>query len=279
MQCLAATQDLKQLIKLICLSSVKKGEKKKYRLEDLLQVLCTKFITIDFKEREPLSLFDKTSGRLVDIEETILRTLILMGNVPTNVNFYICSNELLELFCSFESGKREVFKYIIEKSEAECRKSLRDIADKIEEMEKQIEDAKAEISIRDNVKKEVSQQAVSKKDDADYLLNEIKSQIKIYPDPEKTAKTISEQLRNITKQIKDKFDSMDRQRLLNLIIDTSFDCGFALRESAWAEIDKEENLEILESLLILSFIKNKEISFWHWRIYILEHKELWKYLI
>lgn len=237
------------------------------------------FITIDFEEREPLSLFDKTSGRLVDIEETIFRTLILMGNVPTNVNFYICSNELLELFCFFESRKREVFKDIIEKSEAECRKNLKDIADKIEEMEKQIEDSKAEISIQDNVKKEVSQQAVSKKDDADYLLHEIKSQIKIYPDPEKTAKTISEQLRNIIKQNKEKFDSMDRQRLLNLIIDTSFDCGFALRESAWAELDKEENLEILKSLLILSFIKNNEKSFWHWRIYILEHKELWKYLI
>ncbi len=279
MQCLTATQDLKQLIKFIYLSSVKKGEKKIFRLENLLKVLCTMFITIDFEEREPLSLFDKTSGRLVDIEETIFRTLILMGNVPTNVNFYICSNELLELFCFFESRKREVFKDIIEKSEAECRKNLKDIADKIEEMEKQIEDSKAEISIQDNVKKEVSQQAVSKKDDADYLLHEIKSQIKIYPDPEKTAKTISEQLRNIIKQNKEKFDSMDRQRLLNLIIDTSFDCGFALRESAWAELDKEENLEILKSLLILSFIKNNEKSFWHWRIYILEHKELWKYLI
>ena len=43
-------------------------------------------------------------------------------------------------------------------------------------------------------------------------------------------------------------------------------------------IDQEENVDILKSILALSHISNQEISFWRWRIYILEHQSLWHYL-
>jgi len=48
--------------------------------------------------------------------------------------------------------------------------------------------------------------------------------------------------------------------------------------AAWEQIDAEQDLAILKSLALLSLVNEQSQSFWRWRIYMLEHKDLWPYL-
>lgn len=69
-------------------------------------------------------------------------------------------------------------------------------------------------------------------------------------------------------------DEDSPEGLLAKIYFASSEAGFALKGSAWQEIDEETYLAILRGVLALSLIKENESSFWNFRIHILEQAHL-----
>lgn len=274
---LHATQDIKQIIELI-------HHTKKFQLQQLLDVLTKSFITISFEEREPLLFFIRSDEGLVTIEEAFMQTMGKMAGIPTYRDFYISSAELLDIFSSYENENRKAFKKIITKNERQCRKELDTIASLVEQMKKEAEPepVKNPNAVTIDVKGAITLPSHQISPEEAYLVDEIFFQKEKYEDPEEIgrhfAKAFNTLLKNLEKQ--GNFpDDGDRNYYLTSIYRASFTMGFALRESAWTDIDEEQNLDVLKNILILSLINNREINFWRWRIYLLEHKNLWHYLI
>ncbi|MCP4138545.1 MAG: hypothetical protein GY754_46735 [bacterium] len=277
---LGVLQDIDQLIEFVC--PEKAGEQdRKFPLEELLDVLCKNFITIAFQEREPLSLLSRKTGTLETIDEIMERTFMLMRGMPTKVNFHITGPELLELFCRYENNKRKTFKKIIKKNDADCRKKLHEVEKTIQELKQRVE--KSQADTEEDSEKSNPEIVIPGSKEEKFIIEEVRSQIEHFDEPEKTTAVTGKQLRSMIKENgqfpETSLTSLSRQDLLSGIIKATHQLGFALRESAWAEIDKEENIEILQALLLLALVDSREMNFWHWRIYVLEHKELWPLLI
>lgn len=59
----------------------------------------------------------------------------------------------------------------------------------------------------------------------------------------------------------------------------TFEAGFGIGESAWAQLDQTKDIEVLKRLLALAAVDNQERSFWRWRKHIFETPELWGQLL
>ena len=69
-----------------------------------------------------------------------------------------------------------------------------------------------------------------------------------------------------------------RDECLALIYEFSYQAQLFLTEPAWAAVDAEEDLEVLNALLVLARIKRNELHFHNWCVYLFHHKELWPLL-
>nr|VFK52386.1 MAG: hypothetical protein BECKTUN1418F_GA0071002_10082 [Candidatus Kentron sp. TUN]VFK52899.1 MAG: hypothetical protein BECKTUN1418E_GA0071001_10112 [Candidatus Kentron sp. TUN] len=103
-----------------------------------------------------------------------------------------------------------------------------------------------------------------------YIMKQVDRQTERFAEEVESIKHIGKKLQWLITEISTLLEGQNREHYLRGIYDATVQNGFALRETAWAAIDQEENVEILKSLFALSMIDNKEMQFWHWRIHILD---------
>lgn len=290
MQWLNTTCDLKTLIRFTCLPREKTKQETrdrgsgKFKLKDLLRAVCRMFIHIPLEEREPLLLFSIEQERLHTIGDMFARTFMLMGGARDDVNFYMSPSELFDIFCKFEpdQDKKNELKEIIENTAKENREYLDKIRLQIEELKKEGENTVEEIVPSSGAAVVQSPEQPGEENMEQVIISSALSQKTEIPDPEALAKSFTigfkKFIDNNKEDLAEFLDNGDRKSLLKKIIEISFKTGIALKEKAWKDIDKEKRIPVLKSLLFLVLIKNDEYNFWHWRIYLLEHKSLWKYI-
>jgi len=267
-QWLSATGDVRTLVRLVCSPAAKNGESK-FKPEDLLEEICDSFINIPMEEREPLFVFSMERERLHTIGDFFTRTFMVMGGAPEDADFYMKETELLEIFCAVEKEKEEKFREIIEEGIREKREYLRQLKSQLEEVEK-----KLAIESPGNTP--------PGKEDEGFIQSEICSQTRRFQGAERSAQNVGTILlyfiRRQWEVLGGYLTCMDRELLLEVITEAGKNSGVALTDRAWKVIDEEQNLSLLRGILFLLAIKNNEMRFWEWRIYILEHKELWQYI-
>ncbi|HLP60043.1 MAG TPA: hypothetical protein VK186_14475 [Candidatus Deferrimicrobium sp.] len=291
-QWLNTTHDMESLIRYTCYPPVKENEEPKpgagaggkFKLEDLLEVVCHTFINIPMAERDPLMLFSMKEDRLHTISDLFSQTFMTMGGAPRDVNYYLSPAELFDIVCRFEPDpeKRAHLQEIIENSEKENREFLEKLKAQLEEAMKNPESPESECKTPLAPGETIDQSADKEEDMEKVIIDSALSQQIKAADPEKLAQSLGDSLKDFAERNKDalaKFlNSTDREFLLARIVEASFEEGFALVEEAWKNIDSEENLSILKGILCLTLIHNSEMNFWRLRIYILQDKQLWKFI-
>lgn len=270
-QTLAVTQDIKRLIEILFIPK----ESAKYTLEDLLELICSKFVTIPLKNRELLSLFSMDGSKLNTIEDHFSSLFSMFSEKPSDINYFIEQDRLIEIFSSFDPSKKDIFKDITIKWNKKNEKFLDTLKEKMQ---------KDRGSFDEEVEKIHSDKdGFSKKEEngEDYIIKTITSELPSYTKDHKNAEVIATSIGNTAVKnfdyLKDEFDSLSRKLMLFAIIDM---CkrNIALSEAAWENIDNERDLKILKALFILVSFKKNEINFLKWRIHALETKELWPLL-
>lgn len=111
---------------------------------------------------------------------------------------------------------------------------------------------------------------------------QICAQTPVYPDAGEIARTTGDALRSLDARLTDEgrqVKASSREECLSLICSYSYRFTIVLTESAWAEIDAEQNLGILNALLLLTMVQDFSPDFCSVRVYLLEHKHLWPHLV
>ncbi|NOQ35114.1 MAG: hypothetical protein GQ569_04380 [Methylococcaceae bacterium] len=276
-------QDLHLLIKIIKDIPVEKDEKQEFELKDLLKLLMRSYITTPNKEREIFTLFDAYDDELMTIEETIGRTFAKMGGMPEFINLYASKKDLLAVFCHYEPENKSKFEKIIK---TQHQKNKLEIAEAEELIKKQqaADNSKSKAEKTNDKSTLLPTNAVTEQHpipaDAEFIIEAALSQQERFKEADKAAQIFGKQMREQAKKnpLRDWLDIETKDALLKQIYFASSETGFALKASAWKEIDAENDLGILKGVLALSLINNNEMSFWRFRIHILEEKSLREFL-
>lgn len=285
-QFLMVTRDIRQLIDIVLRAEAAREKKSEdFNLGAILKVLCSHYLTIAYQEREPLEVFAHTQDELMTIEDTFAHIFMTLTAVPSAIDFYIDSAELLEIFCSYQPEKQAIFQEIIHTYEQRCREELEKTKTLISEMERKVQEAaqkKEGKSLEQAMVKATPVGGFEGKrmsEEEAYIMKQVVLQTERFKDGEKSAGLIGAQLQGVITKHPNLFSFEERSYYLEGIYEASFENGFALRESAWKTIDREENIDILKHLFAFALIKEREINFWRWRINIFESPHLWKHLI
>ncbi|OHD10982.1 MAG: hypothetical protein A2Z98_16565 [Spirochaetes bacterium GWB1_27_13] len=293
---LQQTKDLEGLINLVLKAQEKKLEKEKkedidekeFSLEKLLKVLCNGFVTISLEDREPLDVFAQKKGKLVTMQETFTLLFSKMSGLPSDINFYMNKEDIINIFLKYEKYNEVSFRNTIEECEKKCYEELNNIKEIIELIDKKLEEDEKTENKKEQSKKSTDNKPWIPNDriltpEEKYIFEQTDRQIVRHADVEESTKIMGQIIQRCLdedkKSDKNYFLTNDRTDLIKKIYYGNHHNGFVLKETAWEEIDKEQDIAILQRLAILASLQNSELTFWNWRMYIMENKELWKYLI
>ena len=277
-QFLTATQNLKQLIEMVLEIGRAKEKKDKFNLEALLKRLSESFVTFDYPERRLLSLPARSREKLMTIEDVLSQTFMRMGGIPSSIEFYLDAESLLDLFAAYEPAKKDRFRQVIAEGEQNCRDTLKQIEELLAKMPGEPEAQEEKNVTEAETVSVLSPQSHPLSPETQYILDQVARQRQTFKGTEETAKHFGGELQQIIQQTPERFSETEQNYYLENIYRVTYENRIPLQENAWQMIDQEENVDILKAILALSHISNQEISFWRWRIYILEHQSLWHYL-
>ncbi len=197
--------------------------------------------------------------------------------------------ELIELFLKNTGLTKEEIVQVIEEAEKECYKNIEKCKELIKQEEGRIQKEEAqEIKEREDKQSEkksyIPQNVINKIPEEEiYFLEQAYLQKRGFSGVEKSASNVGKGLKKlidrITERGEDYFKLTDPNKLVKYISKYTHSNGFPLSYTAWNNIDNETDLVKLYYLLALAMVKNDELSFWRWRIHIMESPEVWDYLV
>ena len=114
--------------------------------------------------------------------------------------------------------------------------------------------------------------------DAYGLVDQLNAQLDHFPNPEQIAEQIGKQLQVMIQEHPDMFRWDNKADYLKYLCQVCSKTWLVLRETAWEAIEQIEDLAQLKSLFALSLVESRSGEFTRFRIYLLEHQELWPYL-
>ncbi len=278
---LSVTQDLPRLIDLVLAANQLEPKRKPFTLPELLKVLCHHFVTIPPADREPLDLFVHKADTLLNMQDTFVQIFLNFGGAPSAMDYFIEAAALLDHFAAYAPKQRSRFRKIITEAEQSCREQLQEVQELINQLEKR-EAARKEAGADEEVNAQAASAltAVSSAlPGTAYILQQIYRQQEQFPQVETLATALGQPVQKIIQAHADVFAVADRALLLTMLTRATYEQQIILRASAWQRIDQEQDVTILRSLLALALIARQEATFWRLRIYVLEHSELWPYLI
>jgi hypothetical protein len=256
----------------------------KFELKDLLQMLCNHFITIEPSAREPLFFFSRSLDDLMTIEDAFSQVFLTLAGAPSVIEYYIASSELLEIFCTYAPRQRKSFQKIIQTGEEHCHQKIAEmqtLIQTLEESRRHPAPTKEIPAIQDDFisAKDTRSRQEPPLPQAEYIINQALQQREEFPQPAEVTRQFGLQLRRLLENQPEIFHGLTRVGYLKLIYQASSEQYIALCDSAWQAIDNESNVELLRFLAALMLVSENAQLFWQWRVYILEHPQLWQYLM
>lgn len=278
---LSVTQDLPRLIELVLAANQLQPARKSFTLQELLKVLCQHFVTFTPADREPLDLFVRKADTLLNIQDTFVQIFLNFGGAPSAIDYFMESAALLDYFAVHAPKQRTQFRKIIAEAEENCQGRLREVQELIEQLEKR-EAARQESSTDERNDAQTTTDELSHSPilpGTAYILQQAHRQQEDFPEVETLATALGHPLQKIVQTHADVFAVADRDLLLTMLTRATYEQQIILRASAWQQIDQEQDVAILRTLLALALISRQEATFWRLRIYIFEHSELWTCLV
>jgi hypothetical protein len=273
---LESTQNIDSVAHLVSLTQLK--------CIDLLEWLSKSYITIPLDERAVLLEALDEKKNLPTVDDLFQSMFSNLHGRLEYIDYYCSVEELVDAFSSYFSDDKSDFLKIVSENDHKCREQLAEITLKFKQKE-QAKTDHSEFEVKNNVLSGVeplvheSSTHFENSLEVAYLLEEIQSQKKGYKDIEAILQSFEQPFAVFYKRLEDELQfsqTKEPREFLKKINLYSAQAGFALKESAWEAIDAETDVNYLKVILALSMINNNEMNFWHLRIYILEHKELWK---
>lgn len=296
-QLLESQSDVKLLIEMVSSIIADVGEKKSvdFSVESLLTLLVRYMITIKKESRDTYTQLADNMSRTGDINHTMGKVLSrLMGFSPSYFDFYISSEELLDIFCAYDAEKCGDFEKIITHSELWCQEQIKEYNDIVNEVEKtmpqqeklsdkplhslaSIEKSEQNLFNFSFIKTEMDLNSLFS-DQEQYILDDIYRQKVIFNDPVKLVCNFGNNIQRLIKENHKQmqFDTIEEGLLL--LYKASVDNGIVLKEPIWIKIDTITNLKLLQNLVVLAFINNISADMCQLRIFILEHPDFWEEL-
>ena len=288
-QYLAVVGKLDPLLALI--ATANRSRETPFPLEQLLEVVCNLFVTLPYEERQALMALARDGNELATIGDTLSRVFQTLAGTPTDTAFYLDKAELLDYFARLAPQQRSAFAKIIDDAEARCRASLATMSAAMDETANTDTAARALAVDGGVLVTECEEDAggdgqAPDRDEpqaahpgAAYILDQIHSQRESFPAPVKTAQEFGDFLRRTIAGNPGQFNDDARDHYLHLIGFGIQENGIPLAETAWQAIDREMDIVVLKHLAAFILVREREIAFWRWRIYILEHPQLWPHLV
>ena len=249
-----------------------------FTLTALLKMIIDKGVCEKPFNNEMLNEINKERPILETGMQSLNKMFFSMCGLPNIIEFYTTPNELLEVFAYYEPQNGKIFKKILDTNVARATKKRKVTNDKIETaVDNIMDDAENDTTEHlDNLKPQGFTNEY-------YFIKEAETQKLCYNNFEQVAKVIGDSIRknlaNYETQLnKNLIDKTDKNKILKSIYNLVKNRGFVLTENAWANIDAEADMDILESINYFVSINNNEIKFCAIRKYYLEHSEYWGYL-
>jgi hypothetical protein len=277
---LEAIKDVEQVALLVKRVHEKNG-KEDFSLEILLEDLLSKGITISPHQSEMAKEWNNTGDGLVTTMDSFSRLFLRMGGMPNRIDYYISSDQLLEIFACMEPANGLKFKEIIETETPKCLEryqKMEDVADTITERALNTE------PIEESDKTEIMARWTQRHylPFEDYILREVEEQVKSFENLSRYVQIVAENLARIMKESEQENDSLrvdSREEALKQISQFADRHGITLREITWETIDNEPDLEMLTMLMLLTGLILEEQNAWNLRKYILETPTLWAQML
>lgn len=258
-----------------------------HTLEQLLDMLTSRYITFKEEELKPLLINAKNEDDLYTIDDVLNNLFMKFAGKPEFIDRYVSKDELLRIFTKYEPENKEKFEEIIEKNESECKETIdkvKEMSDeKKEESEKQSEESQ-EKGFKDKYPqyKQLTKTHTYSEEEL-YILQQTFVQKTRFAETVKAAKALSGEREKVMEDMAKDGDTYFIERgaedLKKMIYKGSQERGFGLTEKTWENIDNETNIDILRTLALLALNRNDSQNFWKWRYFFMENQSIWKYFI
>jgi len=275
---LEATNDVEQVALLVKRVHEINGQEE-FSLEELLENLVYKGITINPVKSEITKQWNDTGDSLVTGMEGLNRLFLRMGGLPDRIDFYISPDELLEIFGCLEPANGIKFQKLIEEVTLECLKKYQKMEDTTQKMTEKLsnEDVIEPSGVTEIMGRWTKHRNLPCED---YIIREVEGQVRTFSKSVESSLKIAQQLGDVLKDYEKKhgkpfFQIDTREEALEQIAFFSEKNKFALRETTWEIIDNEQDLDILTMLAIYAALNDNSKSFWEWKKHIFETSELW----
>ena len=268
---LEATQDVEALVKLAKKAHTINNEKD-FSLTVLLSTICDKSITINPMDHHAINQWNDTGEHLVSGMEKFNRLFMKMGGLPNSLKYYIHQDELLEIFAYYEPKNGAVFKQIIEENDAKCRENIKKLEKASDDIQEIAEQSDNMIELDDDLLR------LSYYRNEDFICEQIAFQQRKFKFAPDYMKKLGKDLIAMVKQYDSKTPSRPfcylyttKKEYIKAIFGMIAKRDFAVRDTVVRDLEKVENLEILKLLFAYCSVHEREINFFHIRIYVLEN--------
>ncbi|RKZ97376.1 MAG: hypothetical protein DRQ43_03040 [Gammaproteobacteria bacterium] len=296
-QFLKVIPDIKQLIEIVnCIIKGSGTEKSEdFSLEKLLEVLVRNMITTEKDKREPITQLADNINRMGNINHVMgVSVMKILNFNPSYIDCYLPRGELLDIFSTYDLDKRSGFEKIINESEQCCNEQLKEYREAIQEVEDIISQKEKQCNEQNHptfamvsaMGKDEQQlinlpytslsHAKQLSVQEHYILEEVDQQRVKFKNPLEATRHIGDNLQQLIKENTEYLRFETRKQGLTFIYKASIENGIVLKEHIWRLIDKEQDMDLLRTLLVLMLVADNSANFCDWRIFILEHPELWR---
>ncbi|MGL1890196.1 MAG: hypothetical protein OCD02_01150 [Spirochaetaceae bacterium] len=244
-EALVVLKDVRRVIEIFVLS-----KSEVFKLDELLELLCSKFITIPIEKRSSLLNFSVNSNKLNTVEDQLSSIISMFNRKPSDINYFIEQVELIEAFSSFDPGEKDTYRDIVNKWHKKNEEILNNLNGTIID---------------------------EHQDHMDIISSDLPDDDQNYKNTEIFATSMEQMSEEHSEYLKETFDPLSSNDKILKIIDLCHR-SIALSEEAWVNIDHETDFKVLKALFVLVSIDNNELVFSRWRRHFLETKELWSIL-
>ena len=252
------------------------ARKKAFEWTDVLKMLCGDYIFVNPVERETLKhLFEPPKEDMPTIDDVFSRLFLKMAGMPYISPLYVPADELLELFALRDPQRGSEYHDIIQNYQQKLTENTVLADEVVHDLEERLESSSNYQQAEERKAELVEAYAPHEQ----YIIRQAIQQQDQFGAFDQNISAIAPGLQDLIDKYPEVFNLNSAETYLQKLNKYTFDAGFGISESAWAQIDQTKDIAILKRLLALAAVDNQERSFWRWRKHIFETPELWPQLL
>jgi hypothetical protein len=251
------------------------ANKKAFEWTDVLKMLCGDYIFVNPVERETLKHIFERGEDMPTIDDVFSRLFLKMAGMPYISPLYVPADELLESFALRDPKRGYEYHDIIQNYQQKLAENTVLTKEVVHNLEERLESSSNYQQAEERKVELVEAYAPHEQ----YIIRQAIQQQDQFGAFDQNISAIAPGLQELIGKYPMVFNLKNVETYLQKLNQYTFDAGFGISESAWAQIDQTRDIEILKRLLALAAVDNQERSFWRWRKHIFETPELWPQLL